>query len=151
MMALKLDEAAKDLSGAVDAVRERGSGDDVGVVGFCMGGGLALVLAGQRPDAVKAVVAFYGALAWPGVEPDYASMKGAVLGHYAEHDDWASPEVGRQLEADLRKAGNDDVTIHVYEGADHAFFNDERPEVYDEEASKLAWKRTIEFLKSRLG
>ena len=151
MMALQIDQAAKDLSGAVDAVAGRATGDGVGVVGFCMGGGLALVLAAQRADAVKAVVPFYGALAWPGVEPDYASITAAVLGHYAERDEWASPEVARQLEASLRQAGNDDVTIYIYDGADHAFFNDDRPEVYDDEASKLAWQRTIEFLKARLG
>src|ERR1700736_5265460 len=52
MMALRLDQAAKDLSGAVDEVARRSSGDKVGLVGFCMGGGLALVLATQRPDKV---------------------------------------------------------------------------------------------------
>lgn len=150
MMALQLNEAAKDLSGAVDAVAERSSGTGVGVVGFCMGGGLALVLAAERADAVKAVVPFYGALAWPGVQPDYASIKAPVLGHYAERDEWASPEVARQLEKSLKESGNDDVTVYVYEDADHAFFNDDRPEVYNAEAAELAWQRTIEFLKSRL-
>jgi carboxymethylenebutenolidase len=151
MMALRLDQAAKDMSGAVDEVARRSSGSGVGVVGFCMGGGLALVLAGQRSDAVKAVVPFYGALAWEGVEPDYGAIKGAVLGHYAEHDEWASPEVARGLETGLKAAGNDDVTVHIYEGAEHAFFNDTRPEVHDEAASRVAWERTIEFLRSRLG
>jgi carboxymethylenebutenolidase len=50
----------------------------------------------------------------------------------------------------LRKAGNDDVSIHIYPECDHAFFNDTRPEVYDAEASALAWQRTTEFLRSRL-
>ena len=151
MMAMRLDEAAKDMSGAVDAVRERSSGSGVGAVGFCMGGGLALVLAGQRADAVKAVVPFYGALAWEGVEPAYGAIKGAVLGHYAENDAWANPDVARQLERTLTDSGNEDVTIHIYPGTDHAFFNDTRPEVYAPEASQLAWARTIEFLRSRLG
>ncbi len=132
MMALQLNQAAKDLSGAVDAVAERSGGDGVGVVGFCMGGGLALVLAAERSDKVKAVVPFYGVLAWPGVQPDYSSIKAPVLGHYAELDESASPEAVRQLEAFLREAGNDDVTLHIYDGADHAFFNDDRPEVYDD-------------------
>jgi carboxymethylenebutenolidase len=73
------------------------------------------------------------------------------LGHYAEKDDWASEEVARKLEAQVRQAGNDDVTVHIYPGTDHAFFNDTRPEVHDAEASRLAWQRTVEFLHSHLG
>lgn len=151
MMALQIEKAAQDLSGAVDVVSERGSGSRVGVVGFCMGGGLALLLGARRPDAVGAVVPFYGALPWEGAAPDYASISAPVLGHYAGKDEWASPEVARQLEEAIRAGGNTDVTVHIYEGADHAFFNDTRPEVYDAEAAGLAWGRTIEFLRSRLG
>ncbi|HLI45110.1 MAG TPA: dienelactone hydrolase family protein [Acidimicrobiales bacterium] len=151
MMAMQLDRAAKDLSGAVDAVSERGRGRGVGVVGFCMGGGLALVLAAQRNDAVRAVVPFYGALPWEGVQPDYGSITGAVLGHYAENDGWANPEVVAELERRLRASGNTDVTMHIYPGTEHAFFNDTRPEVHDPAASRLAWERTVEFLRSRLG
>ena len=150
MMAMQLDTAAKDLSGAVDAVSERASGGGVGVVGFCMGGGLALVLAAQRNDLVKAVVPFYGAIPWEGVQPDYASIKASVLGHYGEKDGWANAEVVQQLEKQLKDAGNTDVTLYTYPGTDHAFFNDTRPEVYDAEASQLAWQRTIEFLRSQL-
>ena len=150
MMAMRLDQAARDMSGAVDAVASRSEGSGVGVVGFCMGGGLALVLAGQRADKVKAVVPFYGALAWEGVEPDYSAIKGALQGHYAERDEWASPEVARDLERRVRESGNSDATVYIYEGAEHGFFNDTRPEVYHAEASRLAWERTIDFLRSHL-
>ncbi len=151
LMALQIDRAAKDFSGAIDALLERAGGEGVGVVGFCMGGGLALVLATERPEKVRAVVPFYGGIAWPGVKPDWSRLRAPVLAHFAEHDDFATPEYARQLAAGLRAAGNDDVTVHDYPGTEHAFFNDTRPEVYDADASRLAWSRTIEFLRSRLG
>ena len=151
MMALELDRAGRDMAGAVDEVASRSRGRGVGVVGFCMGGGLALMLASQRPDKVKAVVPFYGVVPWQGAQPDYSNLSGAVLGHFAGKDESASPEAARALVRTLRQAGNDDVNIHIYPQADHAFFNDTRPEVYDAEASALAWRRTTEFLRSRIG
>jgi carboxymethylenebutenolidase len=151
MMALRLDQAARDMSGAVDAVAARSSASGVGVVGFCMGGGLALMLASQRPDKVRAVVPFYGVVPWQGAQPDYSALSAAVLGHYAGRDESASPEAARALARTLEEAGNGDVEIHVYDQAEHAFFNDTRPEVYDADAAELAWRRTTEFLHSRLG
>jgi carboxymethylenebutenolidase len=116
-----------------------------------MGGGLALVLAGQRPDAVKAVVPFYGGIPWEGAAPDYSAITAGVLIECAGKDDWVSPDVAAEMAQAIRDAGNDDVTVHVYEEAEHAFFNDTRPEVYDPEASALAWQRTLAFLRSHLG
>ncbi|MGO8874415.1 MAG: dienelactone hydrolase family protein [Acidimicrobiales bacterium] len=150
MMALQLDRAGKDLSGAVEVVSQKGSGSGVGVVGFCMGGGLALVLAGQRNDVVKAVVPFYGGIPWADTAPDYAGITGAVSFQIAGKDDWVTPDVAAEMAQAMRDAGNSDVTVHVYDGAEHAFFNDTRPEVYDPEASALAWQRTLAFLRSHL-
>lgn len=150
MMAMELPKAAKDFSGAVDVLLERSGRPAVGAVGFCMGGGLALVLATHRPDAVRAVVPFYGLIPWPDAQPDWTALNGAVLGHFAEDDAFASPSYVAALETSLREAGNDDVTIYTYPGTKHAFFNDARPEVYDAEASRLAWQRTLEFLRARL-
>ncbi len=150
MMAMSPSEVAKDLSAAVDAVAFRAQQPGVGLVGFCMGGGLAYVVASQRPEMVRALVSFYGAIPWPKVDPDYASIRGAVLGHYAANDRWATPKLCRDIERQIRAGGNADVTMHVYSGTDHAFFNDTRPEVYAAEAAALAWERTVSFLRDRL-
>lgn len=150
MMAMQLPKAAKDFSGALDVVRERAEGSGVGVVGFCMGGGLGLVLATERPEAVNAVVVFYGVIPWPDAQPDWSALDAPVLGHFAERDDFASAEYVAQLEQSLRAGGNEDVTIHTYPGTEHAFFNDSRPEVHDAEASRIAWQRTLEFLRAKL-
>ena len=149
MMALQLDRAAQDMSGAVDELLRRSARDKVGVVGFCMGGGLALVLAVQRPDAVAACVPFYGLIPWPDAQPDYSKLTAAVLGHFGGRDQYFTPEAARALEQQLRDLGKD-VEFHVYDDADHAFFNDTRPEVHDAQASASAWRLTIDFLHAHL-
>ena len=152
LMGLNLDRAAKDMSGAVDHLlqSDRVRGDGVGVTGFCMGGGLTLMLAVQRPDAVKAAVPYYGFIPWESVQPDWSQLRAAVQGHYGTEDEFFSEEQARELESMLKGLGKD-VDFHFYEGADHAFFNDTRPEVYDEQAASTAWVRTLEFLRSKLG
>ncbi|HVF74175.1 MAG TPA: dienelactone hydrolase family protein [Acidimicrobiales bacterium] len=149
MMALNIDKAGKDMGGAVDYVRDRAAGHGVGVIGFCMGGGLALVLAAQRPDAVKACVPFYGLIPWPEAQPDYSRISAAVQGHYAERDDFFTPDLARGLEEQLGELGKD-VEFFLYD-AHHAFFNDARPEVHDPEAAATAWGRALSFLRAQLG
>lgn len=149
MMGLRMDRAAKDMSGAVDELRRRTGRDAVGVIGFCMGGGLALVLAALRPDAVKAVVPCYGVIPWPEAQPDYARLSAAVEGHYAEHDESASPGAVHALEEQLRSLGKD-VTMVIHPGTQHAFFNDTRPEVYDAQESSKLWGSALTFFRSRL-
>ena len=151
MMSLNLDQAAKDMGGAIDFLLGHASvtGDGVGVTGFCMGGGLALKLAVQRRDAVRACVPFYGVIPWEGATPDWSPLEASVQGHFALQDGFFTPEKVRELEATLRDLGKD-VEFHFYD-ADHAFFNDTRPEVYDEEAARTAWVRTLAFLHAKLG
>ena len=152
MMALNIDRAAQDLAGAVaflqghDAV----TSEKLGVTGFCMGGGLTLVAACNTPDAFGAVVPWYGLIPWPDAEPDWSALEAPVMGHYAGEDGFFTPAAAADLEARLRGMGKS-ATLYVYDGAEHAFFNDTRPEVYDAEAAATAWGRTIEFLHTRLG
>ncbi|HEX3540537.1 MAG TPA: dienelactone hydrolase family protein [Acidimicrobiales bacterium] len=149
LMSLNLEQAAKDMSGAVDYLAAHSRGDGVGVVGFCMGGGLALLLGTLRPDVVKAVVPFYGLLTWPSPDPDWSKMAAAVQGHYAEADEGAGPAAVEKLEKELGSRGVE-VQMFLYPGTQHAFFNDTRPEVYAPEAAAQAWQRTLEFLRRHL-
>ena len=150
MMTLNLEQAAKDMGGAVDEVALRGGGDRVGVTGFCMGGGLALMLACSRPDRVKACVTWYGLIPWGGANPDWAALDGPVLGHYAENDGFFTPAAVAELSDKLASLGKDAELI-VHPGVDHAFFNDTRPEVYDAATAGAAWQQSVGFLLTNLG
>jgi carboxymethylenebutenolidase len=98
---------------------------------------------------VRVVVPFYG-IAPNDTEPDWSALSAAVEGHFAEHDDMASPEAVAAFEERLGDLGKE-VRVFSYPGTSHAFFNDTRPEVYDEEAARQAWVRTLEFLRAKLG
>ena len=115
-----------------------------------MGGGLALYLATLRPDDVKAAVPFYGVIPWQSVQPDFSVMQAAVQGHYAENDDFAGPDAVAALEKHLKGLGKH-CELLLYPGTGHGFFNDTRPDVYDEESARQAWVRTLEFLRAKLG
>jgi carboxymethylenebutenolidase len=151
MMALNVDAAAKDMGAAVDWLlgRDEVSSSRAGVIGFCMGGGLALVVACTSADTVGAVAPFYGLIPWEGAQPDLSALQAPLRGHFAEMDEFFPPEGARQLESGLRALGKD-ASIEVHPGAQHAFFNDTRPEVYDEAASGRAWDVTVEFFRSAL-
>lgn len=149
MMALNIGQAAEDLRGAVAFLLSRqltGGRHRVGVVGFCMGGQLALYAACEQRE-IGACVDFYGI--HPSVKPNLATLQAPVLGIFGEEDDSVTPAVVRKLEADLKKAGKTtDFTIFPHVG--HAFFNDSRPEVYHEESAKKAWQKTCAFLRQHL-
>jgi carboxymethylenebutenolidase len=121
MHALPPDRAGRDMSGAIDYLASHPAvkGEGIGVVGFCMGGMLALIIAANRPDKVKAVVPFYG-FPQGASEPDWSKMTATVRGHMAEHDDFFPPAAARALEAKLQRMGKD-VTMTVHQGTGHAF------------------------------
>ena len=149
LMGLNLATAGKDLSGAIDLLQQRTGRTKVGVTGFCMGGGLTLMVACQRPDAVAAAAPFYGGMR-PDTPIDWPAMTAVVEGHYAENDRGnAAPEAITALGEELRAMGKD-ATFHVYPGTHHAFFNDTRAEVYDAAASKSSWERTLALFRANL-
>ena len=149
MMALRIDEAAKDLKGAIDYLLAHAatSSSKVGTVGFCMGGALSLYAASKN-EKVGACVVFYGG--HPNVKPDLPNLKSPVLGIFGERDRSVSPTVVHALERSLKELGKS-FEYHIYPGADHAFFNDTRPQVYNAKAASDAWTRTVEFLRNNLG
>lgn len=152
MMSLNLDRAGRDLSGAVDYLlaSERVGSEGVGVVGFCMGGGLAMVLACQRPDAVRACAPYYGVIPWEHAQPDWSALAAPIRGHFAGNDGFFGPEAVAELERTLVGLGKD-VELTVHPGVEHAFFNDTRPEVYDAATSAQAWAETLAFFRDTLG
>ncbi|MHB8515681.1 MAG: dienelactone hydrolase family protein [Dehalococcoidia bacterium] len=146
MMAMKMDQAAKDMSGAYDYLKGHDAcTGKVGSVGYCMGGGLSLYIATLKP--VDACVVYYGVL--QGVQPDLSKLAGPVLGHYGSDDAWASPQAAHDLEQRIRDAGKH-AQMYIYEGTGHAFFNDTRPEAYNKAAAELSWERTLPFFHEHL-
>ena len=148
MMALRIDEADKDLRGAILYLlrRPETSGPKVGVVGFCMGGALSLYTA-TKNSQVGACVVFYGG--HPNVKPDLPNLQAPVLGLYAERDSFVTPDSVRQLGQQLKELGKT-FESHIYPGVDHAFFNDQRPEVYNAPAARDAWQRVLKFFRGAL-
>jgi len=151
-------DKARDLIGQLDAGKTvnnlvsaqsyllsyRYSSGKVGAVGFCWGGGMVNQFAIKAPD-LKAGVVYYGR------SPDPAqvgSIKAPLLLHYAGLDQGVNAGVPAYEEA-LKKAGVPHQ-IHMYDGVNHAFNNDTSAERYNEQAAKLAWGRTVEFLKQYL-
>lgn len=149
MMALKIGEAEKLIRGAIDFLlaQPETKGKKVGTVGFCMGGQLSLYAACANPS-VGACVVYYGV--HPNVHPDLKSLQAPVLGFFAEKDGFVTPEVVHKLEGELKAAGKK-AEMTIYEGADHAFFNDTRKEVYHEKYAKESWARMIDLYRRNLG
>lgn len=151
LMGMAMDRAGRDIAGAATylAGRDEVTGAGIGAVGFCMGGSLAL-WAATLSDDVRATVGFYPAVPWERMSPTWSRYDGktAVI-HTDEHEGGSAGEGVQQARAAIEAAGGE-VTLYDYPGTDHAFFNDARPEVYNPEAARESWSRTVEFLRERL-
>ena len=150
MSELPVEQAARDLAGAVEFLlaNEAVTSSKVGAVGFCMGGGFVLQLAAQQGDRVAAAVPFYGVGA--GVPQEYNGLRAAVQGHYAIDDGFYPVAQAREQERQIREQSGAEVEFFYYP-AGHAFHNDEDLlGTYDEDNARLAWDRTVSFLKAKL-
>lgn len=146
MTALDSAAAMTEIAAAVAYLKEhpRGNGK-VGVIGFCMGGALAFAAA-CHVEGLSAVVPFYGTP--PADKVDYTKVTAPILAHFAKNDEWATVAKAEAIKKELDAQGKP-MQLEVYD-AGHAFVNDTRPEAYDEKSAKLAWQRSIDFLKKNL-
>lgn len=147
-MALQLDQVVGELVGAAAylAGREDVAPKHAGVIGFCMGGSLGLLLAARSP-LVGAVASFYGGRELPAEE--LANIRAPVLAVFGEQDEGIPPERHAALDRAFNASGLAH-TIYVYPGAPHAFFNDSRPDHYRPQAAQDAWVRTLAWFDSYL-
>lgn len=143
---------ARAVRDAAAAVRHLRALDAVtagtGIVGFCFGGGLGFNAAAQleqNGEGVDALVSFYGS-ALPGLV-DAMTVAAPSLHHFGLSDQYIDAETVRRLESVLTQQPR--TTFLTYEGADHAFDNDEGPTRHPE-ASSLAWQRTTQWLAQHL-
>jgi carboxymethylenebutenolidase len=149
LMALSMEQAEHDMCGAAEYLRSQPGVEGAGVasVGFCLGGGLSVWAAASCPNIVAAVSYYY---VMPHGKPDFAKIKGPVLGHFGTADQFVPLDAAKELESEMGDAGVD-VTFEYYEGAGHAFFNDlDRLGTFDEALAQRSWERTVDFLRSAL-
>ncbi|MBI1963300.1 MAG: dienelactone hydrolase family protein [Candidatus Rokubacteria bacterium] len=146
-----------DIAAAADHARRQAwaRADRIGVTGFCGGGALTLHFSAEYPG-VTAAVPWYGHVKRtfsdaPGVDAFSlaARITAPVLGLYGAADAGIPGADVKRFEAELRKT-NPSVEFVLYEGAPHAFFSDDRPQVYKKEASEDAWKRCLAFFDRHL-
>jgi len=137
------DAAEQDIRGAVQYLKQISK--KVAVGGFCLGGALT-ILAAVRISEMDAGACFYGIPDLPAGE--FKKIKIPLICHFANQDGWCTPAKVNDLEAAL-KHSKSKFELYRYD-AQHAFMNQSRPQVYDAPSAKLAWDRTLVFLKTAL-
>jgi len=144
MNALKMDDGLNTINHALEETTGRYGVKKIGITGYCMGGTFAL-RAACEVDALGAAAPFYGDI------PDEATLsrlKVPTLFIAGARDNWITPEKVEGLKEAARKY---DLPVEVVSyDADHAFFNDTRPEVYNPEAAADAWQRVLKLFRERL-
>ncbi len=145
MEGLDWGRAAQELAGAVAHLRGAEGVGRVGVVGFCMGGALTVIAAAD--PGVDAYASFYGFPPAGSADLDAISAPGLIF--FGEHENaFSVPDA--QAFADRQRERGRPAEVVVYPGAGHAFFNDTRPEAYQQAAAADAWRRTVELFAQHL-
>lgn len=144
-LTLNPDDVVARLDEAVDFLKAHPavSSVDLGLVGFSLGASWGLYLAHHRPDAIGALVAFYGTY-----DGDLSAMRASFLGHFAESDEYEPREALEQLDQTLTGM-NLEAAFYVYSGTGHWFFEADRA-AYHPESTRLAWEWTLRFLREKL-
>lgn len=148
MGTLKQEDGLKDLRATLAYLQsvpevKRGA---IGVTGFCMGGSFALMLP-CTTDMIKAAVPFYGQV--PNPDAPLQKLACPVLYIYGEEDGWITKSDVQRLAGAFKKY-NKTGEIKTYPGAQHAFFNDTRKDVYKAGEAKDAWGRALAFFRQHL-
>jgi len=147
LMALDPAEGLQKMNGAVEHLKSTANVDKekIGVIGFCMGGFLALNLACHNRD-IRAATPFYGR-----IPPDSVleNLTAPVLYFFGEQDHHLPAADVDRLEQFIKRTGRSGGVVR-YPDADHAFFNDTRKEVYREADAKDAWGKALAFLRRYL-
>lgn len=144
MHGLDLEDGINTIESAMDKAREQYGVNHFGITGYCMGGTYALRAACEL-EGLSAAAAFYGDVPEDEV---LAKLRTPVVFISGTKDKWINPEkvAGLEAAADKHELPIDSIK---YE-ADHAFFNDTRPEVYDQGAAQDAWAKVIGFFNDKL-
>jgi len=157
LTALKDDEVVADLKSVITSLKSDPGvrADRIGITGFCMGGRISYLAACEIPEIRAAVPWYGGSIAGQQMQPGATApvertgkMKASILLHFGEKDSFIPLSAVEEIRTALQKEKRD-FELHVYEGADHGFYCDERPS-YHPEAAKLAWDRTRRFFEKHL-
>jgi carboxymethylenebutenolidase len=134
-----LDATTQTVRGAVEFLARNGA--KTGITGYCLGGAVTVIAAAKVPG-LSAGVAYYGLP--PAEVAGPADVKIPLMGHFANQDDWCTPDKVGAFEKGLG-----DGEFFRYD-AQHAFANEQRVTVHDRAAAEQAWSRTISFFEKHL-
>jgi len=139
-----MDATTQTVRGATQYLSRNGA--KVGLTGFCLGCAVTIIGAVHVPELAAGVV-FYGIPPEQAAKP--ADVKIPLQAHFANKDDWCTPELVNGFEKAMKAAGKS-LELFRYD-AEHAFVNEQRQAVHDREAAELAWGRATEFFRKHLG